>query len=502
MKLRTPRRPSASIGLASIGRVSIVSMAALLVAGCGQGVDGAADASQVTGSTIADTTTTATVADTDAASERVVGGVDVGEVVTLPRPVVPVPETISPSTIINVRPTLRAPAPEPDPQPEPEPDPEPDPVGDLLTIDDLRYAGAFRLPSGDFGDSNVDYAVGTLAYNPVRHSLFVAGHAHHNAIAEFAIPSALGSGDSLGDLPIADTPLQPFVSILEAGPNGNPDQVDRITGLHTEDGQLLVNTNRWYDAAGGARDTTLVVRDASNLGGAIDGYFELDGAALTAGYLSAVPTEWQGRIGGSLVSGWASNYSIISRYSVGPSLYGLDPKGLLSAPAGSEGPVATTEHMSFPHRNGTYLDPEALLLQQGRAPASWNFLSRAVYGFIVPGTRTFAVVGSNGGIDSGIGYKITQDDGNLCGGHCSYAAGDNYNYYWMFDLDEILAADAPHTPRPYAQGRWSIPFDDGADHLIIGATFDEADRTLYLALADAGQVGAYDRPPLIVAYNL
>ena len=77
---------------------------------------------------------------------------------------------------------------------------------------------------------------------------------------------------------------------------------------------------------------------------------------------------------------------------------------------------------NFPYGGGNYLSPDALQTSQGSASPIWNFLSEAVYGFIVPGTSTFAVFGSSGGVNSGIGYKLTQDNGNLCEGYCSYAA--------------------------------------------------------------------------------
>lgn len=101
------------------------------------------------------------------------------------------------------------------------------------------------------------------------------------------------------------------------------------------------------------------------------------------------------------------------------------------------------------------------------------------------------------GVESGIGYKITQDDGNVCGGYCAYAADDESNAYWLFDVNDILAAHDVHLPRPYASGSWSLPFDEDGQHPIIGGTFDSATSTLYLALGDAGQVGTYDRPPLL-----
>ncbi len=53
-----------------------------------------------------------------------------------------------------------------------------------LAINDLEYRGAFRLSSDTFGDSDVNYAVGTLTFNPVNDSLFIAGHAQRNAVAD------------------------------------------------------------------------------------------------------------------------------------------------------------------------------------------------------------------------------------------------------------------------------------------------------------------------------
>lgn len=370
----------------------------------------------------------------------------------------------------------------------------------LLAIDDLTYVGAFRVAFGD-SVSDTNYAVGTLAYNPGRHSLFIAGHAQKNAIAEFAIPQPSTATDVVA-LPVVEESLQPYVQLLDAVPNGNPGGVNKVTGMLWLEGQLLVNAENWYDASGQNEDTTLVVRDAAGLGGEVDGYFELEGAAHAGGYMAPIPSEWQAALGGPVLTGWASNYSIVSRYSVGPSLFAFEPKDILESAPGAEGPVATIVHMDFPHAGARYMGEEALVAEEGSASDLWNFLSRGVYGFIVPGTRTFAVFGSTGGIDSGIGYKITQNNGNLCGGYCAYDAGDYDNYYWFFDLDEILAASEAYEPRPYAYGRWSVPFDEAGRHRILGGTFDEATRTLYVSLANAGQVGEYDRPPLILVFSL
>ncbi len=161
--------------------------------------------------------------------------------------------------------------------------------------------------------------------------------------------------------------------------------------------------------------------------------------------------------------------------------------------------------MNFPyHSDGlTMLIPEAANLNtDGSASEIYNGLSKSFYGFIIPGTTTFAVFGSSAGVASSIGYKITQSDGNLCGGSCAYDADDKYNYYWLFDVNDILNASSVHAPRPYDYGKLSIPFDQNGKLSVIGGSYDPSNNTLYLSLENAGQVGTYDRPPLIIGYKI
>lgn len=379
--------------------------------------------------------------------------------------------------------------------------PSPD---ERLSISDLEYRGAFRLDSDTFGASSVNYAVGTLAFNSENESLFIAGHAQQNAVAEFAVPSSLGTASVVADLPVVETPLQDFATFLDDAPTGNPDGINRIDGMQVDDGRLIVNAERWYDASGTARDTTLVL-DAADIDGPVDGYFELEGAVHAGGYISDVPTAWRSALGGPLLTGWAANTSIVSRHSVGPSLFTFDPADLSGDPT-VDPSIDTSVHMNFPYSGQRWITPDALDTHEpgdnGGASRLWNHLSQARFGFIAPGTSTFVVVGSTGGVESGIGYKITQDDGTLCGGYCAYASDDSSNAYWLFDVNEILAADEVHLPRPYASGAWSVPFDDEGRHAIIGGAFDADTSRLYLALGNAGQVGTYDRPPLIVVYDV
>lgn len=193
---------------------------------------------------------------------------------------------------------------------------------DLAQIDDLVYNGSFRLPAGQYGDSSIDYAVGVIAYSSERNSIFFVGHDHQNAIAEFRVPSQLGfdASSSVADLPVADEPIQDFFNVFSSI-DSNPEGINKITGMLEKDGKLIVNAENWYDAGGTSKDTTLVIDNASNLSGSnINGFFHLEGNAQCAGYMGKIPSRFQDDFGAKYYTGWSSVYSIVSRYSVGPSL--------------------------------------------------------------------------------------------------------------------------------------------------------------------------------------
>ena len=374
---------------------------------------------------------------------------------------------------------------------------------DLFQIDQMTYQGAFRLNSGNYGgDSSnysVNYSVGPLAYNPKNHSLFVVGHAQGSRIAEFPIPTP-EMKTSVNELANPEPPLQNFVYLFDTV--NNPDGINRVTGMLWYNNALIVNAETWYDADGGNTDTTLVVENADNLTGSVKGYFHLNGAANSAGYMGFIPADVQSLFGGAqYFSGWSSVYSIVSRYSFGPSLWTFHPDDLINGDA-SQGPqISSTAYMNF--RFSSNLREEIQSYDMGPGGSRlWNMLTKGRFGFFVPGTKTFAVLGSSAGIDSGIGYKITQTNGNLCGGYCAYDPDDQYNYYWLYNIDDIIGAEEVSEPRPYSYGKISLPFDDNGRYRVIGGTVDTATNTLYISLYGAGRVGRYDTPPLILTYSL
>ena len=138
----------------------------------------------------------------------------------------------------------------------------------------------------------------------------------------------------------------------------------------------------------------------------------------------------------------------------------------------------------------------------------WTHLSYAAYGFIIPGTRTYMTIGFSGGHNSGVGYKPTQDNGNVCGGYCSYEAADNYNYYWLWDLDDLLAVKSgemnAYDVVPYEYGEFTTPFQPTTGmYRIVGGAFDSARNILYLSLRNVDwSQSIYEPAPVIIAYRI
>ena len=372
----------------------------------------------------------------------------------------------------------------------------------LFPLADLAFVGAFRLPSGGFGASTVDYAQGPVALGPDGTTLFVVGHAHQQAIAEFAIPP-LGAGPTPAELPMAEAPRQPFATVLGRASGGNPQGLDRVGGLLLVPGadgpQLLINAYVDYDAPGTVTHTTLVLRDPADLGGSpVDGPYAFDGGAgHTAGWLAPVPDAYRDELGGPYLTGHSSGIPIISRTSVGPSAFAF----VAAAFAGPPGVVPTTRLLDFDLDHPLHADLDAA----GDNPL-WTHLSQATVGLIVPGTRTYLTLGHSGGHRSGVCYKCTQSDGHTCGGYCARDADDTDAYAWAWDLLDLVAVRegrlAAHAVRPYAFGPLDLPLL-GPERRIGGGAFDPGRGLLYLtALGGDDSQGAYAYAPVVLALRL
>lgn len=367
-----------------------------------------------------------------------------------------------------------------------------------LSIKNISYVGGFRLPLTESGDSRIAYSEGSFTLAPARKSFFVVGHAHHQAIAEFSVPKIVETND-IEKMAMSKI-LQPFSKILHRSKTGNKDNQNRISGLEYFQNQIWVNTIEFYDADANARQTSLVIRNADDLKKTdIDGFFNLKGGAHAAGWLSKIPTDWQKKLAAEYITGYASNPSINSRLSIGPTAFTFYPFSILDSDLES-GVIPTEALLDFSLKHPLNSDR----YNDSKTNSLWTEVSAAVYGFIVPGTETYFVIGHSGGHKSGIGYKIKQDNGSECGGPCSKEFRDNYNYYWMWsvrDLEQVhLGNSLPHSSKPYEFGYFDKKHKGW---LAIGADYDAEKNLLFVLYASRDyKQSKYETAPLMLVYKI
>jgi len=369
----------------------------------------------------------------------------------------------------------------------------------------MQYEGAFRLPSGTFGDARVAWSEGKIAVDEENGTFFFSG-SNKKSIAEFNLPEAINISKDLSELVMVDQPIQQFNNILDDAETGNPNGVSNITGLGIVGGNLVVNAAVYYDANASNDHTTLLVENDKALNAAtIKGYFKLEGRNRAAGWISPVPPVYQDVFGGDLIFGHASNLPINSRSSMGPSAFLVKENDLLSANSGDY--IDSKELLGFSINKPLHPDFENETMQNDL----WTELSQTAYGFIVPGTSTYLTIGQTGGVHSGIGYKITQESGYQCGGFCSYDFKDYSNYVWLWDINDLIEVSKglmdPANIRPYYWGKIDVPFqqsDDGsyAEHRIIGGSSTQTGK-LYLVIDSADSLQSqYEDQPVVLVYDL
>ena len=183
------------------------------------------------------------------------------------------------------------------------------PLGIQATLN-VEYLGAFRALAG--GESTSHYAVGTLGFNPNNNSIYLAGHAQQNAIAEFGIPDELSFETNAANVVLAEV-LQDYVNILGKKEIGNLN--NRINGILYYNENLLVSSEIWYDANANNMDNLQVFTNASDIASSdVKGMLQIEHGAKAAGYMSKLPDNISSAIGSEYLVSLASNHSVTSRY--------------------------------------------------------------------------------------------------------------------------------------------------------------------------------------------
>jgi hypothetical protein len=378
-------------------------------------------------------------------------------------------------------------------------------AAESFSIQDLSYKGATRFLDVVSGESRLGFANGTFVVDTEKGSVFLVGHNQDQALAEYKL-NGFSKSTNIDDLPFSKPSLQVFSKILDRATNGNPQGINTITGLALVNGDLLVNAAKYYDGNSSNTDTTLVIdnpNDIKNSG--ISGYFTLESRNHAAGWMTPIPHSQRESLGGDYIFGFASNLPINGRNSMGPSAFSVDINSIQSLKPNDIINTKTLLDFSIDHQ----LHEDHY--NKNGDNNLWTELSMAYVGFIVPGTETYAVFGTSGGHESGIGYKITQDDGTLCGGACSKSSSDRYNYYWLWDVKDLKAVKEgriyPHEVQPYEYGKFDLPFSDengvSLPNIIIGAHYDFENQDLYFMLGEADKMQSqFESLPLLLVFDI
>lgn len=359
----------------------------------------------------------------------------------------------------------------------------------------LKSQGAFRLEAGTHGTSRFGWSAGPIAVAEDG-MIYAAGHVQHYSVGAFILNEDPGFG-SIDKLPIAAN-TQPFVKI---SPLYTPQKsANRITGIETFDNQLLLMNDEYYDANGNNNEFLTVLENRLNLDNSKQiGFFPITAKSHAAGWMSEIPEPLSKELNALYLAGSASNIPINGRHSIGPSLFTWFPFYLENVkPMGSTVTMAPLIDYSLDNP----LHPD--LNNKNGSNDLWTELSYAAYGFISPDQTSYIVIGHSGGHESGIRYKITQENNRKCGGFCATDYKDYYNYYWIYSVEDIKKSFSgelqPHEVKPVEYGK--LPLLDYR-YLIKGADFNRKTNQLYLSTDKVDRTQSkFESQPIIWTFEL
>lgn len=433
------------------------------------------------------------------------------------------------------------------------------------TWNDFNYAGGFRLPEGKIDGAvsggEIKQNRGAIGMGTTSDKMFIQGLVNSKyAWCEMNIPEL--NVETTFDKMNKATLSQDFAEIEANADDRGEHPKNRYMYCYVHKGQLIGHAVHNYDSHGKDKYMVWKVEDATNLSTSkVSGLFELDCAYLGSGWISEVPDEWKEAFGCNHVIGHAHNFSISHRASIGPTCYGID-LDQITADIVVE-PIKTQEFLSYPFAKNkalyktkypdmiqsdlnwkdtdlvTYEDagyntkrkhddvnwpngPNAVSYPDQNPPLGNDIqpkLSRGAFGFIIPGTSTYAVFGQMFGHTYGSGYRINNDESvnnpkfippkpAHYSGPAPYVHKDRDSCLWFYDVNDLLdvknGLKKPWDIIPYEYHVINYPnqntklYDRGNDvGNVFGGTYDKEKNRLYLG------VRGYDNSkPLILAYDI
>lgn len=365
--------------------------------------------------------------------------------------------------------------------------PLPDPARlPRLALDDLRYAGAFRLPAGETHGDSFSFGGGPIAFNQARNSLYVASRA--GRVAEITIPTPASHAD-VTQLPFSDY-LQGFADPTEgrmkdAGADAN------LAGLLVFEHRLYGTGTMFYDANNTQSVSHFTRPLALTTAGAtpMRRVGQPGKTGYVAGYLAAVPPEWRARLGGPAVTGQCCT-AIISRTSWGPAAFAWNPADLFSLREVGAVPLVyyDGEHPTLGPHEGSNETFGGTTQIGGLA-----LLARTRTALFVGSNGTGPYCYGNGTSDKSVVNTKGPDGATFCFDPATSDKGQHaypYRYQmWAYDLNDWAQVRAgrvdPWDVKPYAVWPVQLPTPEPTTR-IAGVAYDPDGRRLFISqrLAD------------------
>lgn len=377
---------------------------------------------------------------------------------------------------------------------------------------DANYLGGLRLGEANLQDSpNATLGLVNGGNTLLVASAYGTGERSANLYGFDISSPTFSQSSALTDLSTLTRTINAFDAVAGAPVQATSWALGaRISGLCEYNGRVMGNVYGFYDGGNEVDQSTFVLDDATNPGTTNErGFFAATNISRMAGWISEIPQERKAALGGTHIMGMSSGNqrSIAFRFSLGPSLYVYDADAANSI-VGSNPPtngaaITANAVMDFPLGENSGLTPESLL---SSANQPWTHESEAYYGFIVPGTDTYMVVGYSAGHAGGLSYGVSPWNGNQ--GFYPLQEDDIDNHYWLFRVSDILAAtNAGEEVTVYEHGRLTARFEGPKTYNAIrrcrGAVFDSVNNRLILALAQADtSQGTFSPLPLLVCYDM
>lgn len=307
-------------------------------------------------------------------------------------------------------------------------------------------------------------------------------------VVEISIPAPVQS-QTLADLPVARLLAGP-VDVLQGKRgtvDGDPANGAAIYGLLIDEaGRLIVSVTRYYDGTGTQQRSHFISGHDLNSLPAVRGPFQVgttfsSAAGFAGGWMALLPSSWRPAFGGKPALTGQCCLSILTRTSAGPSISEFDPAQL-----GVVDPVPARPRIAYPISATTIGGYDS----QWGTPGVFYHMTTDIVGMaLLERHRVIAFAGRNG-----VG-KNCYGTGALCSDPFSSDQGAHAPPYesafWLYRLDDVLAAKTFSEPKPYAYFPIALA-RNGGEFKLTGLAHDPATDRLFV-LTRAGDSNGVDR---------